>query len=150
MTMINNDLFFTFIKIKYDYKNLLVCKYWYKNIIKHMKKKKEDFYDMKLYNAINNKYNYILYNNYDNIIVRAFDNIIHNIMKEIISDDDIKNSIMENIVENYKKLSIIITLYTITDIMKLGTNYVDNTEKCIAEEYAKILAKYYDYNIILT
>ncbi len=150
MTMINNDLFFTFIKIKYDYKNLLVCKYWYKNIIKHMKKKKEDFYDMKLYNAINNKYNYILYNNYDNIIVRAFDNIIHNIMKEIISDDDIKKSIMENIVENYKKLSIIITLYTITDIMKLGTNYVDNTEKCISEEYAKILAKYYDYNIILT
>jgi hypothetical protein len=148
--MINNDLFFTFIKIKYDYKNLLVCKYWYKNIIKHMKKKKEDFYDMKLYNAINNKYNYILYNNYDNIIVRAFDNIIHNIMKEIISDDDIKKSIMENIVENYKKLSIIITLYTITDIMKLGTNYVDNTEKCISEEYAKILAKYYDYNIILT
>jgi hypothetical protein len=112
-----------------------------------MKKKKEGFYDMKLYNAISNKYNYILYNNYDNIIVSAFDNIIHNIMKEIISDDDIKNSIMDNIVENYKKLSIIITLYNITDIMKLG---IDNIEKHMAEEYAKILAKYYDYNIILT
>ena len=41
--MINNELFFTFIKINYDYNNLLVCKYWYNNIIKHIKKKKENF-----------------------------------------------------------------------------------------------------------
>ena len=54
---------------------------------------------------------------------------------------------MDNIVENYKKLSIIITLYNITDAMKLG---IDNIEKHMAEEYAKILARYYDYNIILT
>lgn len=147
--MINNDLFFTFIKIKYDYNNLLVCKYWYKNIIMHIKKKKVEFYDMKLYNAINNKYTYLLYNEYDNILVRAYDNLINNIIKEIICDNDIKNSIMDNIVENYKKLSIIITLYNITDIMKLGID-IDNIEKHMAEEYAKILAKYYDYNIILT
>jgi hypothetical protein len=31
--------------------------------------------------------------------------------------------------------------------MKLG---IDNIEKHMAEEYAKILARYYDYNIILT
>jgi len=113
----------------------------------HIKKKKVDFYDMKLYNTINNKYTYLLYNEYDNILVRAYDNLINNIIKEIIYDNDIKNSIMDNIVENYKKLSIIITLYNITDAMKLG---IDNIEKHMAEEYAKILAKYYDYNIILT
>ena len=95
--MINNDLFFTFIKIKYDYNNLLVCKYWYKNIIMHIKKKKVDFYDMKLYNAINNKYTYLLYNEYDNILVRAYENLINNIIKEIIYDNDIKNSIIYSI-----------------------------------------------------
>jgi len=148
--MINNDLFFTFIKIKYDYNNLLVCKYWYKNIIMHIKKKKVEFYDMKLYNALYNKYTYILYNKNDSILTRAYDNIINNIIKEIICDNDIKNSIMDNILENYKKLSIIITLYNITDIMKLEIDNIENIEKYIAEEYSNILAKYYDYNIILT
>ena len=37
--MINNDLYFTFIKISSNYRNLIVCKYWYKNIIKDILEK---------------------------------------------------------------------------------------------------------------
>jgi hypothetical protein len=143
--MINNDLYFTFIKIKCDYKTLLVCKYWYANICKHLKKKKEDFYDIQLYNAIQNKHIYILYNKTDDIIIRAHDNIVNKLMNDIYSDNDIKHSIMNNIIENYKKLSIIITLFN----KNTSANNIDNIEKYIAEEYAKILSVYYDYNIIL-
>lgn len=153
--MINTDLFFTFIKIKYDYTNLLVCKYWYKNIIKFIKKKKETFYDMQLYNAINNKYIYVLYNDYDNIILRAHDNIITNILNEINKDIDIKNSIMNNIIDNYKKLSIIISLLnnnisgTSDTLSTMSTFCFGIMEKNMADEYARILSKFYNYNIIL-
>lgn len=143
--MISNDLYFTFIKIKYDYKNLLVCKYWYTNICKHLKKKKEDFYDIQLYNAIQNKHIYILYNETDDIIIRAHDNIIKKLMNDIYRDNDIKNSIRNNIIENYKKLSVIITLFN----KNTSSDNIDNIEKYIAEEYANILSVYYDYNIIL-
>ena len=157
--MINNELFFTFIKINYDYNNLLVCKYWYNNIIKHIKKKKENFYDMYLYNAIHNKYMYILYNSIDSVvtntgidsndrvIVNAHNNIICNIMKEIIRDDDIKDNIMDRIIETYKKLSILITFYNIIPGLVNDTNY---TEKYMADEYSNILKTYFDYGIILT
>lgn len=157
--MINNELFFTFIKINYDYNNLLVCKYWYNNIIKHIKKKKENFYDMHLYNAIHNKYMYILYNSIDSIvtntgidsndrvIVNAHNNIICNIMKEIIRDEDIKDNIMDRIIETYKKLSILITFYNIIPGLVNDTNY---TEKYMADEYSNILKNYFDYGIILT
>ena len=143
--MISNDLYFTFIKIKCDYKNLLVCKYWYTNICKHLKKKKEDFYDIQLYNAIQNKHIYILYNETDDIIIRAHDNIINKLMNDIYHDNDIKNSIRNNIIENYKKLSVIITLFN----KNTSSDNIDNIEKYIAEEYANILSVYYDYNIIL-
>ena len=157
--MINNELFFTFIKINYDYNNLLVCKYWYNNIIKHIKKKREIFYDMRLYNAIHNKYMYILYNSIDSVvtntgidsndrvIVNAHNNIICNIMKEIIRDDDIKDNIMDRIIETYKKLSILITFYNIIPGLVNDTNY---TEKYMADEYSNILKTYFDYGIILT
>jgi len=157
--MIVNELFFTFIKINYEYNNLLVCKYWYNNIIKHIKKKKEKFYDMHLYNTIHNKYMYILYNSIDSIvtnigidsndrvIVNAYNNIICNIMKEIIRDDDIKDNIMNCIIETYKKLSILITFYNIIPGLVNNTNY---TEKYMADEYSNILKTYFDYGIILT
>jgi hypothetical protein len=143
--MISNDLFFTFIKIKYDYKNLLVCKYWYMNICKHLKKKKKEFYDIQLYNAIQNKYIYMLYNITDDIIIRAHDNIINKLMNDIYKDNDIKDSIMNNIIENYKKLSIIISLFN----KRAVTDDAETIEKYIADEYANLLSIYYDYNIIL-
>lgn len=163
--MISNDLYFTFIKIKYDYKNMLVCKYWYTKIRKHLKKKKENFYDMQLYNAITNKYMYVLYNKTDDIITRAHDNIIKILINDICRDNDIKNSMMDNIIENYKKLCIVIASFNKNNI-RIRINRTDNRdnhdnynsienynynsiENYIAAEYAKILSDYYDYNIIL-
>ncbi len=119
-----------------------MCKYWYKNIIKDIKKKKIDFYDIQLYNAINNKHLFLLYKPFDNIILNAYNNIILNIIKIVINDEDIKDKIMDRIIENYKQLSIIIAIYH-------NYNTYSNLESHIADEYSKILCKYYDYNIIL-
>jgi hypothetical protein len=66
-------------------------------------------------------------------------------MNDIYRDNDIKHSIMSNIIENYKKLSVIITLFN----KNTSADNIDNIEKYIAEEYAKILSVYYDYKIIL-
>ena len=165
--MITNDLYFTFIKISSNYTNLIVCKYWYKNIIKDIKKKKIDFYDIQLYNAINNKHIFLLYNERDNVLLRAYDNIILNIMKNIINDNDVKYKIMDKMIDNYKQLSIIIAIFynyntdTTNNTINANNNiYINNTnnyvkdkfdniEKYIAEEYSKMLSKYYNYNIIL-
>ena len=164
--MITGDLYFTFIKIPSNYKCLLVCKSWHKNIIGDIKKRKIEFYDMQLYNAINNKYIFLLYSAYDKVLLQAYDNVIINIMKIIIKDDDIRDKIMEKFIENYKQLSIIISIfhnYNTTAIVANAANAAtiatqnikytsddDNIEKYIADEYANILSKYYNYNIILT
>ncbi len=161
--MINNDLYFTFIKISSNYKNLMVCKYWYKNIIKDIKKKKLEFYDTQLYYAINNKHTYLFYSKFDKILLSAYDNIILNIIKIVINDEDIKDNFMNKMIENYKQLSIIIAIFynyntnTNTSITNRNDNNdnndnndkFDNIEKYIAEDYSKLLSKYYNYNIIL-
>ena len=162
--MITGDLYFTFIKIPSNYKYLLVCKSWHKNIIGDIKKRKIEFYDMQLYNAINNKHIFLLYSAYDKVLLQAYDNVIINIMKIIIKDADIRDKIMEKFIENYKQLSIIISIfhnYNTTAIVATNatnaanqnikyTSDDDNIEKFIADEYANILSKYYNYNIILT
>ena len=162
--MITGDLYFTFIKIPSNYKCLLVCKSWHKNIIGDIKKRKIEFYDMQLYNAINNKHIFLLYSAYDKVLLQAYDNVIINIMKIIIKDADIRDKIMEKFIENYKQLSIIISIfhnYNTTAIVATNatnaanqnikyTSDDDNIEKFIADEYANILSKYYNYNIILT
>jgi len=164
--MITGDLYFTFIKIPSNYKCLLVCKSWHKNIIGDIKKRKIEFYDMQLYNAINNKHIFLLYSAYDKVLLQAYDNVIKNIMNVIINDADIIDKIMEKFIENYKQLSIIISIfhnYNTTAIAANAANAVnaatqnikyigdiDNIEKYIADEYAGILSKYYNYNIILT
>lgn len=164
--MITGDLYFTFIKIPSNYKCLLVCKSWHKNIIGDIKKRKIEFYDMQLYNAINNKHIFLLYRAYDKVLLQAYDNVIINIMKIIIKDADIRDKIMEKFIENYKQLSIIISIfhnYNTTAIVANAVNAAtiatqnikytsddDNIEKYIADEYANILSKYYNYNIILT
>ena len=154
--MINNDLYFTFIKISSNYTNLMVCKYWYKNIIKDIKKKKLEFYDTQLYYAINNKHMYLSYSKFDKILLSAYDNIILNIIKNVINDEDIKDNFMNKMIENYKQLSIIIAIFynyntnTSTDITNRNDDdKFDNIEKYIAEDYSKLLSQYYNYNIIL-
>jgi hypothetical protein len=161
--MITGDLYFTFIKIPSNYKCLLVCKSWHKNIIGDIKKRKIEFYDMQLYNAINNKHIFLLYRAYDKVLLQAYDNVIINIMKIIIKDADIRDKIMEKFIENYKQLSIIISIFHNYNTTAISANAAtiatqnikytsddDNIEKYIADEYANILSKYYNYNIILT
>ena len=161
--MITGDLYFTFIKIPSNYKYLLVCKSWHKNIIGDIKKWKIEFYDMQLYNAINNKHIFLLYSAYDKVLLQAYDNVIINIMKIIIKDADIRDKIMEKFIENYKQLSIIISIFHNYNTTAIAANAAtiatqnikytsddDNIEKYIADEYANILSKYYNYNIILT
>ena len=161
--MITGDLYFTFIKIPSNYKYLLVCKSWHKNIIGDIKKRKIEFYDMQLYNAINNKHIFLLYRAYDKVLLQAYDNFIINIMKIIIKDADIRDKIMEKFIENYKQLSIIISIFHNYNTTAIAANAAtiatqnikytsddDNIEKYIADEYANILSKYYNYNIILT
>jgi hypothetical protein len=161
--MITGDLYFTFIKIPSNYKYLLVCKSWHKNIIGDIKKRKIEFYDMQLYNAINNKHIFLLYRAYDKVLLQAYDNVIINIMKIIIKDADIRDKIMEKFIENYKQLSIIISIFHNYNTTAIAANAAtiatqnikytsddDNIEKYIADEYANILSKYYNYNIILT
>ena len=154
--MINNDLYFTFIKIPSNYTNLMVCKYWYKNIIKDIKKKKLEFYDTQLYYAINNKHMYLSYSKFDKILLSAYDNIILNIIKNVINDEDNKDNFMNKMIENYKQLSIIIAIFynyntnTSTNITNRNDDdKFDNIEKYIAEDYSKLLSQYYNYNIIL-
>ena len=154
--MNNNDLYFTFIKISSNYTNLMVCKYWYKNIIKDIKKKKLEFYDTQLYYAINNKHMYLSYSKFDKILLSAYDNIILNIIKNVINDEDIKDNFMNKMIENYKQLSIIIAIFynyntnTSTNITNRNDDdKFDNIEKYIAEDYSKLLSQYYNYNIIL-
>lgn len=143
------DLYFTHIKINSIHRNLIVCKSWYKNIICHLNIKKVEFYDMQLYNAINNKYIFLLYSSVDNVLLRAYDNIIINTMKIIVSDNVIRDKIMEKLIDNYKQLSIIISsLFNNYNIYK--NKDIINIDKYMADEYANILSKYYDYNIILT
>jgi hypothetical protein len=155
--MISHDLYFTFIKIPINHKCLLVCKYWHKNIIGDIKKRKIEFYDMQLYNAINNKHIFILYSTADSVLLQAYDNIIINIMKIIIKDPDIKDKIMDRFIENYKQLSIIISIFNNYNYNTMANAAItanakdtDNIEKYIADEYANILNKYYNYHIILT
>jgi hypothetical protein len=62
---------------------------------------------------------------------------------------------MDKMIDNYKQLSIIIAIFYNynTDTTNNTNNYAkdkfDNIEKYIAEEYSKMLSKYYNYNIIL-
>jgi hypothetical protein len=84
-------------------------------------------------------------------------------MKIIIKDADIRDKIMEKFIENYKQLSIIISIFHNYNTTAIAANAAtiatqnikytsddDNIEKYIADEYANILSKYYNYNIILT
>jgi hypothetical protein len=135
-------------------------------IIGDIKKRKIEFYDMQLYNAINNKHIFILYSAADSVLLQAYDNIIINIMKIIIKDPDIKDKIMDRFIENYKQLSIIISIFnnynynttanaaitanTANAAITANAKDTDNIEKYIADEYANILNKYYNYHIILT
>lgn len=164
MVSITNDLYFTNIRITPTAVNAMVCKNWYINIIKKLKKKKQTFYELQIYNLIINKYsNYPPFgynvrrrldfadknnkNNIyeDNIFNIAYDNMIKNIFNYLKEDDIVFLNIKDNLILYYTKYITIHKKYCRMEILDiLEREYVD---KDIALEYKEILLKYYNHII---
>ena len=164
MVSITNDLYFTNIRITPTAVNAMVCKNWYINIIKKLKKKKQTFYELQIYNLIINKYsNYPPFgynvrrrldfadknnkNNIyeDNIFNIAYDNMITNIFNYLKEDDIVFLNIKDNLILYYTKYITIHKKYCRMEILDiLEREYVD---KDIALEYKEILLKYYNHII---
>jgi hypothetical protein len=159
--MINTDLYFTYIHIFPSATNAMVCKNWYTNIINILKKKKQTFYELQIYNLLINKYsnyppqeynvrrrldfneNYNIYN--DNIFNIAYDNMIKNIFNYLKKDTIVFLNIKENLILYYTKYITIYKKYCRMEILELKDNaYIDEN---IAKEYKEILLKYYNHNI---
>ena len=164
MVSITNDLYFTNIRITPTAVNAKVCKNWYLNIIKKLKKKKQTFYELQIYNLIINKYsNYPPFgynirrrldfadknkkNNIyeDDIFNIAYDNMIKNIFNYLKEDDIVFLNIKDNLILYYTKYITIHKKYCRMEILDmLEREYVD---KDIALEYKEILLKYYNHII---
>ncbi len=164
MVSITNDLYFTNIRITSNAVNAIVCKNWYLHIIKILKKKKQTFYEIQIYNLIINKYsNYPPFgynarrrldfadkNNKNNIYEDdifniAYDNMIKNIFNYLKEDNIVFLNIKESLILYYTKYFTIHKKYCRMEILDLlESEYVD---KDIALEYKKILLKYYNHII---
>jgi hypothetical protein len=160
--MITSDLYFTNIDIIPSATNATVCKNWYVNIINILKKKKQSFYELQIYNLIINKYsNYppSRYNikrrldffgnnniNNDNIFTIAYDNMIKNIFNYLKTDTIVFLNIKESLITYYTKYITIYEKYRRMEILELtDSGYIDEN---IAKEYKELLLKYYNYNIV--
>lgn len=150
-----DDLYFINIKIQPTYINSIVCKDWYNKTKDSLKNKKIEFFDLQLYNLLNNKCAcYIRYKyTYDidglidrvniddgnnKLFINAYNNLIHSLMEKIIKDLDIKMIIRSKIIDKYRKMMGLYKKYKL---------FVYNfTDRDIAEEYKMILIKYYEYN----
>ena len=161
MVSITNDLYFTNIRITPTAVNAKVCKNWYLNIIKKLKKKKQTFYELQIYNLIINKYSdyppfgynvrrridFVEKNNKnniyeDNIFNIAYDNMIKNIFNYLKEDNIVFLNIKESLILYYTKYF---------DIYIKHSNHLilsyDHIDKDIAIEYKEILLKYYNHII---
>jgi len=162
MIMIDNDLYFTHIYILPSAKNATVCKSWYTNIISILKKKKQTFYELQIYNLIVNKYSnyppqaynirrrldFIENNNIydDNIFNIAYDNMINNIFNYLKTDDIVFSNIKKSLILYYTKYILIHKKCSRMEILEItDSGYIDEN---IAKEYKELLLKYYNYIII--
>ena len=163
---ITSDLYFTNIHILPTAVNATVCKSWYVNVIKILKRQKQAFYELQIYNLIVNKYSDCpsLYNNRvrrrldftdnkknsnnifdDNIFNIAYDNMIKNIFEYLKADDVVFLNIKESLIQYYTRYLSIHNKYCRMEILDMLDNqYVDED---IANEYKEILLKYYNYII---
>jgi hypothetical protein len=159
--MIDNDLYFTHIYILPSAKNAAVCKNWYTNIINILKKKKQTFYELQIYNLIVNKYSNYPPQGYnirrrldfqennniydDNIFNIAYDNMISNIFNYLKKDNIVFLNIKESLIVYFIKYSAIYKKYCRMEILDMtDSGYIDDN---IAKEYKEILLKYYNYII---
>jgi hypothetical protein len=161
MLMIDNDLYFTHIYILPSAKNAAVCKNWYTNIINILKKKKQTFYELQIYNLIVNKYSNYPPQGYnirrrldfqennniydDNIFNIAYDNMIGNIFNYLKKDNIVFLNIKESLIVYFIKYTAIYKKYCRMEILDMtDSGYIDDN---IAKEYKEILLKYYNYII---
>ena len=159
--MINTDLYFTNIHIIPSVTNAMVCKNWYTNIINILKKKKQEFYELQIYNLLINKYSnyppqeynvrrrldFVENNNIykDNIFNIAYDNMIKNIFNYLKEDNIVFLNMKESLILYYTKYSTIYKKYCHMEILELtDSGYIDEN---IAKEYKEILLKYYNHII---
>lgn len=169
MATITNDLYFTNIQILPKAVNAMVCKSWHTNIINILKKQKQTFYELQIYNLIVNKYsnypprghnirrrldfavknNKNVFNNNnifeDNIFNIAYDNMIKNIFEYLKHDKVVFLNIKESLIQYYDKYITIHNRCCRMEMLDiLDNNYIDEE---IANEYKGILLKYYNHNI---
>ena len=139
--MISCDLFFTHIKIKHNYTNSLVCKMWYDNIKKYLLRKKIEHYDKIIHNIIISK----LYNEYTLYIKfmskENYDKMIDKTMQIIITDNNLNKIMKQRMLEYNRSYQLMYNKYC----NKIKYCEVD---KKIAEEYKKILDKYFHQSYI--
>ena len=159
MVSISNDLYFTNIHILPCATNAMVCKNWYENIISFLKKEKQTFYELQIFNLIINKYssyspigynvsrkldfaekNSKIFNN--NIFNIAYDNMIAQIFNYLKDDTVVFFNIKNSLISYYTKYTQIYKKYSSLDILDSG--YIDEN---IANEYKEILFKHYSYII---
>jgi len=168
MTAITNDLYFTNIKILPTAANAMVCRSWYTNIINILKKQKQTFYELQIYNLVVNKYsNYPLQgynvrrrldfavknnnnnlNNIfeDNIFNIAYDNMIKNIFEYLKPDNIVFLNIKDCLIQYHDKYMSLHKRSCRMGMLDILDN--DNIDEDIANEYKGILFKYYNHIII--
>lgn len=167
MTAITSDLYFTNIRVLPTAINAMVCKSWNSHIIKILKKQKQTFYELQIYNLIVNKYSDYPFKGYkvrrridftdcnptysnnniyeDNLFNIAYDNMIKQIFNYLRADKEVYLNIRESIILYYSKYISIYHRNCRAELLDiLDKEFID---KDIACEYKDILLKYYGYEI---
>jgi hypothetical protein len=125
-----------------------------------LKKKKQTFYELQIYNLIINKYssyppqgynvrrrldfaeNNHIYN--DNIFTIAYDNMLKNIFNHLKEDKTVFLKIRESLIVYYNKYIAIYKKYNRMGILEIiDSGYIDENIAC---EYKVLLSKYYNYD----
>lgn len=151
-----NDLYFTHIKIAPIYRNTIVCRNWYNNTKVSLWDKKIEFYDLQLFNLINSKcacyirYKYVydkeglidrenIDDGNNKLFINSYDNLINALMNNIVVDLKFKKDMCDKMKDSYNKTKELYNSYM--------THLYNFTDRDIAEEYKRLLVKYYDYDI---
>jgi hypothetical protein len=168
MTAITSDLYFANIRISPTAANATVCRSWYANVIGILKKQKQTFYELQIYNLIVNKYSNYPPRTYNirrrldfaressghsgsnifenNILNIAYDNMIKNIFEYLKTDKVVFLNIKESLLEYYSRYMSIHKKCCRMEILDmLDNDYIDED---IAKEYKGMLLKYYNHNVV--
>lgn len=168
MATITSDLYFANIHISPTATNATVCRNWYANVISILKKQKQTFYELQIYNLIVNKYSNYPPRTYnirrrldfakesgsggginifkDNIFNIAYDNMIKNIFEYLKTDKVVFQNIKESLIEYYTRYMSIHKKCCRMEILDmLDNNYIDED---IAKEYKGMLFKYYNHIVV--